>query len=148
MGTQSGGIPTNPGGQTCGMIVMRLKLAVTLAAATIETVQDPIPAHAPDQPVKLEPEAGVAVSVTVVPLLYVAAHVIPQLIPEGDDVIVPAPVPARAVVSEYVFTLNVAVTAVAAVTVVVHVPTPEHAPDHPVKVDPASAVAVSVTRVL
>jgi hypothetical protein len=44
------------------------KVALTLRAALMVTVQVPVPAQpAPDQPAKLEPEAGVAVSVTLVP---------------------------------------------------------------------------------
>jgi len=44
--------------------------------------------------------------------------------------------------------MNVAVTDWAAVTDVVHVPTPEHVPAlHPLKFDPVEAVAVSVSDV-
>ena len=50
-----------------------------------------MPEQAPDQPVNVEPVAGVAVKVTVAPLVTVAAHVEPQLIPAGDDVILPLP---------------------------------------------------------
>lgn len=39
------------------------KVAVTLLSLSIVTVQVP-PVHAPDQPAKIEPEDGVAVSVT------------------------------------------------------------------------------------
>jgi hypothetical protein len=42
--------------------------------------------------------------------------------------------------------LKVAVTERSAVIVSWHVPTPEHAPAHPAKVDPDSALAVSVTE--
>ena len=45
-----------------------MKLAVTLRAALIVTVQVPVPEQpAPDQPLKREPEAVVVVSVTTVP---------------------------------------------------------------------------------
>jgi hypothetical protein len=44
-----------------------VKLAVTLVAAFIVTVQEPVPVHAPLQPVKVEPFAGVADRVTLVP---------------------------------------------------------------------------------
>ena len=42
----------------------RVNVAVTLCACVMETVQAPVPAHAPLQPVKVEPVAGVAVRVT------------------------------------------------------------------------------------
>ena len=45
-----------------------VKLAVTDCAALIVTVQMPVPVHAPLQPPKVEPAAGVAVRVTGVPL--------------------------------------------------------------------------------
>lgn len=38
-------------------------------AAVIEIVQVPVPAQAPDQPAKVEPEAGLADKITEVPLL-------------------------------------------------------------------------------
>lgn len=41
--------------------------AVTERSAVIETVQLPVPEHAPDQPLKVEPEVGAAESVTVAP---------------------------------------------------------------------------------
>ena len=44
-----------------------VKIAVTVVAAETVTVQGPVPMHAPLQPVKAEPAAGVAVSVTTVP---------------------------------------------------------------------------------
>ena len=47
----------------------------------------------PDQPAKVEPEAAVAVSVSLVPELNDAEHVEPQLMPVGLLVIVPMPVP-------------------------------------------------------
>jgi hypothetical protein len=42
--------------------------AVTLRACVIETVQVPVPVHAPLQPVKREPAVAVGVSVTDVPV--------------------------------------------------------------------------------
>ena len=68
-----------------------VKLADTERAAVIETMQLPVPVQAPLQPAKVEPVAGAAVSVTVVPLAYVAAQVDPQLMPE--PLTVPLPVP-------------------------------------------------------
>ena len=40
--------------------------AVTAWSASNVTRQDPVPVHAPDQPVKVEPAAGTAVRVTTV----------------------------------------------------------------------------------
>jgi hypothetical protein len=57
----------------------------------IETVQPPVPEHAPDHPEKLEPAAGVAVSVTLVPLVNPAAHVEGHEIPAGVEDTVPLP---------------------------------------------------------
>src|SRR5438034_602839 len=43
------------------------KVAVTARATLIVTVHAPLPAHAPDQPVKTDVEAGAALSVTTAP---------------------------------------------------------------------------------
>jgi len=48
--------------------VCGVKVAVTVAAAVSVTVHEPVPEQPPLQPVKIEPVAGVAVSVTAVPL--------------------------------------------------------------------------------
>ena len=40
------------------------KVAVTLCTAVIETAQFPVPVQAPDQPEKVDPGSGEAVSVT------------------------------------------------------------------------------------
>jgi hypothetical protein len=125
-----------------------LNVAVTLRAAVIEVVQVPEPVHAPLQPANVEPLAAAAVSVTDVPLAKLAVHVVPQLMPVGDDVTVPVPVPAFVTASEKVDApLNVAVTARAAVIDVVQAPVPVHAPLQPANVEPLAATAVSVTDV-
>ena len=46
-----------------------VNVAVTLLAVVIDTVHEPVPVQAPDQPVKVEPVDGDAVRVTDV--LYV-----------------------------------------------------------------------------
>ena len=69
-------------------------VAVTLCEAPMVTVQAPVPVHAPLQPVNVEPAAGAAVRVTFAPELKLALHVAPQLMPAGDEVTVPLPVPA------------------------------------------------------
>ncbi len=49
--------------------VLRLKVAVTDRAASIVTIQVPVPEHAPLQPAKTESADGMAVRVTRVPLV-------------------------------------------------------------------------------
>ena len=49
-------------------LARRLKEAVTVVSAVRLTVQVLFPLHAPLHPAKVEPAAGAAVSVTVVPL--------------------------------------------------------------------------------
>lgn len=65
--------------------------------------QLPVPVQSPLHPVKLDPELGVAVSVTCVPLVNVSTQSAPlplkQLIPL--PVTVPLPVPVRLTVSAY-----------------------------------------------
>ena len=59
-----------------------VNVAVTAVAAVSVTAQVPVPAHAPPlQPAKTDPVAGVAVSVTTVPLTKLAVQVVPQSIP-------------------------------------------------------------------
>jgi hypothetical protein len=55
----------------------------------------PVPEQAPLHPANVEPLAGVAVSVTLVPLEKLAVHAVPHVMPEGLEVTVPLPVPAR-----------------------------------------------------
>jgi hypothetical protein len=69
-----------------------------------------VPEQAPLQPVKVEPDAAVAVNVTVVPALNVAEQVVPQLIPAGELVTEPEPEPVLVTVSVCVISGNVAVT--------------------------------------
>ena len=76
-----------------------LNAAPTDWLAVMVTMQEPVPVQAPLHPAKVEPPAAAAVSVTLVPLLYDAAHVLPQLIPAGEEVTVPVPVPALVTVS-------------------------------------------------
>src|SRR5262245_50368600 len=124
------------------------KVAVTDAAALMVTVQVPVPVQAPLQPVKVAPAAGVAVSVTAVPLLKAAEHVAPPLMPAGGLVLGPDPAPARLTVRAKDCAPKVAVTELAALIVTVQVPVPEHPPpDQPVNVPPAAGAAVRVTTV-
>ena len=63
-----------------------------------------------DHPAKTDPPAAVAVNVTTVPVLYIAVQSAPQLIPAGEEVTVPLPVPALVTVSLKVLRVKVAVT--------------------------------------
>lgn len=77
-----------------------LKVAVTLMLDVRVTLQVPVPEHPPPlQPANIEPEDGVAVNVTTVPLENDLEQVDPQLMPEGELVTVPVPVPDLATCS-------------------------------------------------
>src|SRR5438046_3151323 len=138
----------SPGSDNTGAITSS-KRAVTVVSACKVTEQVPVPEQPPPlQPVKIEPLAGVAVSVTNVPLSNEAEQVAPQSIPGGSEVTVPLPVPALLLVRLTVWRLKVAVTVVAAFRVTEHVAVPEQPPPlQPVKIEPLAGVAVRVTTV-
>src|SRR5207247_9123426 len=72
-----------------------VKVAVTAVVAVRVSVQGPVPVQAPPlQPVKTDPAAGVAVSVTTVPSSKVDEQTPGQPMPGGLLVTVPEPVPA------------------------------------------------------
>ena len=68
-----------------------VNVAVTDWACDMTTVQEPVPLHAPPQPVKLQPGACMALRVTGVPAGYEFAHVPGQLIPPSTLATVPLP---------------------------------------------------------
>ena len=74
------------------------KVAVTELADVIVRTQGLVPLQSPDHPENDDPLAAVAVRVTLVPDTNDAEHVVPQLIPEGELVIVPVPPPAKVTV--------------------------------------------------
>ena len=76
-----------------------MNVAVTLRAWSIVTMHGPVPLHAPLHPVNVDPDPAIAVRVTGVPSANPAEHVKGQLIPAGELVIDPVPVPATDTVS-------------------------------------------------
>jgi hypothetical protein len=120
-----------------------------LARLTVHVVV--VPVQAPLQPPNVLPVPAAAVSVTVVVDGKLALHVPGQVMPAGDEVTVPVPVPAVATVSVLLpaaAVLNVAVTFCAALIVTVQVVVaPVQAPVQPANVLPVAAAAVSVTAV-
>lgn len=68
-----------------------VNVAVTVTFEFMVTVQLPVPEHAPDHPLNVEPLLGIAVRVTTVPAMYVG--------PVGLAVAVPVPVPAFKIVN-------------------------------------------------
>ena len=121
-------------------------MAVTVAAALIVIEHVPVPVHPPDQPANVVSASGTAVSTTGVVARYVSEQSTPQSIPAGTELTVPVLLPAFTTVSGYVLSVKVAVTAVAAATVVVQGPVPVHPPpDQPVNDALAAGVAVRIT---
>jgi len=121
-------------------------VAVTDAVPFTGTLHVPVPVQAPDQPANWNPLFGVAVSVTVAPIVKVAVQVGAQLIPGGLLVTIPFPNPASETVSCNAG-LKTALTVVFAVSATVQVVVPEQAPDQPANAKPLLGVAVSVTVV-
>src|SRR5947209_1619882 len=77
----------------------RPKVAVTAWSALIVIEQAPVPVHAPDQPVKTDPGAAVAVRLTTIPRAKLAVQVAPQSIPTRLLLTVPVPAPTRVTLS-------------------------------------------------
>jgi hypothetical protein len=89
-----------PAGVTVTATCLSVKVAVTDAAAFSVTAQLPVPVQpAPDHPANIEVTDGATVRVTRVPAAKLAAQVAPQLMPAGDEVTVPVPVPAGTTVN-------------------------------------------------
>ena len=72
-------------------------VTVVLPAKVMSHVFRPV--HGPDHPANVVPASGVAVNSTAVPLAKVAVQVCGQLIPAGELVTVPLPVPTSFTVS-------------------------------------------------
>ena len=143
--------------QFVAVVVVQLttgaKFAVTMVSSVIDRVQGSVPVQPPpDQLVKAEPVAGLAVRTMLVVGANAAEQVAPQAMSVGAagvdvDVTVPVPVPARTMVRVFVGSEKVAVTAVAADIVTVQVAAlPEHPPpDQPANTEPVAAAAVRTT---
>src|SRR5205823_174329 len=117
------------------------KLADTLMSEFIVTVHvAPVPPHAPPQPPKLWPLAGVAVRLTCVPPAKLALHVAGQLMPAGELVTVPLPLSLTVIVA--VLGTKVAVAPRVAFSLTVQLAVPLHAPLQPPKCQPPAGVAV------
>src|SRR5256712_4344959 len=108
-----------------------------------------VPLQAPLQPLKRAWVPGVAVSVTVVPVLKLAEQIDPQVIPAGLLIAVPPAEPRIATVNvTEVLSVNVAVTVVLALSVTRQVPVPLHPPPlHPPNAESVAGAAVNVTTV-
>ena len=93
-------------------IVGGLKVAVMFWSPFMTTTQEPVPLQAPLHPENIDPPAGDADKVTVVPGLYALLQPSPQLMPAGLLMTVPVPAPAFVTVRvpEVDVAVNVAVT--------------------------------------
>ena len=94
------------GGETLasvvGGVVLRLKLAVTVFAASAITVHDVAPEHTPPHPTNVEPAVGLAVKARFVPGINGASSAVqngPQSIPTGVLLTVPFPDPVFLIVT-------------------------------------------------
>ena len=77
-----------------------VNVAVKVVSSLIVTLQVPVPEHPPpDHPVKVEPEAGVAVRITKVPEPKGWEQTLPHVMPVGELDTVPVPLPLLATVS-------------------------------------------------
>jgi len=132
----------------------RLTVAVQLGFAAIVTITAAVVAAqpVPAQAAKTEPNAGAAVNVVAVPLLKVPVQLVVQLMPAGELVMVPPPVPALVAVRLKVTTgdkLKVAVQLLLAliVTVTAGVVAAQPVPAQAAKTEPVAGAAVNVTAV-
>ena len=103
------------------------------------------PEHPPDHPANVTLFFGFAVRTTVLPYKYDAAHVKPQLIPDGS--LVTNPGPDWLTVTVYGTRLNAAATLTSTLLTTVQGSVPLQAPLHPSNVDPVADTADNVTEV-
>ena len=128
-----------------------INVALTVVVFSAVMVHVPVPEQPPpDQPPKTEPAAGVAVRVTSVPFVNPALHVVPQSMPDGEDVTVPAPFFWYALVTVTMTgPSKVALAVLAFFIAKVHTfADTASQPVQEMKTEPGSGVAVRVTAVL
>ena len=123
-----------------------MKVAETAFAAFMLTMQLAVPVHAPLQPMKVEPALGLALRVTNVPAENLVEHAAPQLIPAGDEVTVPVPLPDFDTVRVTAVS-NFAEIDFGPLITSWHVPLPLQSPVHPEKIEPGFSEAVTTTEV-
>jgi hypothetical protein len=142
--------PPDAAAFTVSMNVLGWNVAMTVFADVIVTVQiAPFVVVHPVQLLNSDVAFGTAVSVIVAPFGSTYVHPVVELqsIPSPWTT-PPAPVPAVFTVSAYVLGMKVAVTVLAPVIETVQTfPNTVVQPLHPVRIDPSSGVAVSVTAV-
>jgi len=135
-----------------------LKIAVMAEGLFRAKAQVLVPVQAmspepPLQPTKVDPFAGAAVNTIEVPILNDALQVEPQLIPAGDEVTVPLPLPALVTVTVGTpGSENTAFTVEACANVTVQLPMPLQVAlpvglVHPVKTEPCPGTAFKTTTV-
>ena len=119
-------------------------MAVTVAEVASDTAQGLVPEQPPPlQPTKVEPTSGVGVRVMLLPVATVSVQSAPHVMPV--PVTVPVPVPVLVTVSTEVGPEKAASMMVSPVKTYEQVPVPlQPPPVHPMKVEPAVAVAVRV----
>jgi hypothetical protein len=137
------------------VVVAAVNAAFTDIVPLTLTVHGPVPVQPPPlQPVKDEPAAGAAVSVTDVPAVTDSVQSEPQLMPAGLLTTVPVPVPDLVAVSVYEEVgggdcgagENIAEMLTGAFPVVMHGLVPVQPPPlQPANTDPVAAVGVRVT---
>src|SRR5262245_57103808 len=135
-------------GLSVKVVVATLNVAVTVRTAVIVTLQAAVPVQLPPQPANVEPVDADAVRVTTVPVVNEVVQAVPQLMPTGELVTVPLPVPDLVTVSAKDVCTKVAVTVAAALSVRVQVLVPvQPLPLQPLNVEPVCGDAVRVTTV-
>jgi hypothetical protein len=147
-------LPTPPSAMEI-VWVLGTNEAVTDRAPFIVRAQEPVPVQEPPQPPNDWFAAGVAVRPTAMPAAKLAWQVPPlatplvmvQLMPAGELVTVPLPVPPPVTVTVWTSWLNEAVTGFAASATSWQLPLPLQLPLQPPKLLVAPEVGVSVMTV-